>query len=96
MPPDATRPRLFLPVSIRIGRPISVARYEGRADDRLALRQIIDELMFEIRALSGQTYVDSYATRSDNALVVAPKATLHEAEPLKPVTSDDTMVAAAG
>ena len=32
------------------------------ADDRL-LRQITDEVMFEIRALSGQEYVDAYATK---------------------------------
>jgi 1-acyl-sn-glycerol-3-phosphate acyltransferase len=71
MPPDARRPNLFRPVSIRFGRPIDVERYRGRASDRLVLRQIIDEVMFEIRALSGQEYVDTYATKHDNALVVS-------------------------
>ena len=82
MPPDAKRPNLFRPVSIRLGRPISVDRYRDRQDDRLVLRQIIDEVMFEIRSLSGQEYVDSYATKSDRALVVAEPARLSEAKPM--------------
>ncbi len=63
MPPDARFPNLRLPVTIRFGRPIDVTRYGDRADDRLVLRQIIDEVMYEIRELSGQEYVDEYATK---------------------------------
>ncbi len=44
--------------TIRIGRPIEVERYQDRADDRLVLRQITDEVMFEIRELTGQEYRD--------------------------------------
>lgn len=51
MPPDAKFPRLRLPVTIRFGPPISLARYRDRADDRLVLRQITDEVMFAIREL---------------------------------------------
>lgn len=71
MPPDAKVPRPFMPVQIHLGRPVRVDRYRARADDRLVLRQIIDEVMFEIRELSGQEYVDAYATKRDEALVVA-------------------------
>ncbi len=71
MPPDARFPRLRLPVVIRFGRPIRVERYRDRADDRLALRQLIDELMFEIRELSGQEYVDRYASKKDAESLVA-------------------------
>ena len=63
MPPDAKFPTLRLPVTIRFGQPITVDRYPDRADDRLVLRQIIDEVMYEIRELSGQEYVDEYATK---------------------------------
>ena len=63
MPPDAKFPHLRLPVTIRFGRPITVDRYQDRANDRLVLRQIIDEVMYEIRELSGQEYVDEYATK---------------------------------
>lgn len=63
MPPDAKFPKLRLPVEIRFGRPIHVERYTDRAQDHLVLRQIIDEVMYEIRELSGQDYVDEYATK---------------------------------
>jgi 1-acyl-sn-glycerol-3-phosphate acyltransferase len=62
-PPDARYPHPFRRVHIRFGRPISVERYMDRAGDRLVLRQIVDEVMYEIRNLSGQTYVDTYATK---------------------------------
>jgi len=61
-PPEAKVPKLRVPVTVKIGRPIDASRYEA-ADDRLRLRQIIDEVMFEIRELSGQDYVDTYATK---------------------------------
>jgi hypothetical protein len=51
-------------VTIRFGAPLDVARFEGTsATDPLALRTVTDELMFEIRRLSGQVYVDRYAKR---------------------------------
>ncbi len=68
MPPDAKYPAPFRVAELKIGRPISVERYRDRADDRLVLRQLIDEVMFEVRALSGQEYVDSYATKKAEAL----------------------------
>ena len=56
--------RPFKTVEIRFGEPIDFcARYRDRLGDRLVLRQITDELMFEIGELSGQTYVDRYASR---------------------------------
>jgi 1-acyl-sn-glycerol-3-phosphate acyltransferase len=68
-PADARFPKLRLPVTIRFGKPIPVERYKERADsDRLVLRQIIDAVMFEIRDLSGQEYVDTYATKKAEAL----------------------------
>ena len=33
----------------------------------MVLRQLIDEVMFEIRKLSGQEYVDTYAGKGDHA-----------------------------
>jgi 1-acyl-sn-glycerol-3-phosphate acyltransferase len=71
-PPETAIPKPRRPVTIRFGRPISVDKYRERAeDDRLVLRQIIDEVMFEIRALTGQEYVDTYATRKADALPAA-------------------------
>jgi 1-acyl-sn-glycerol-3-phosphate acyltransferase len=68
MPADASLPRFFLPIEVRFGRPVTVDRYASRADDRLVLRQLIDEVMYSIRELSGQAYVDSYATKKAEAL----------------------------
>ena len=73
-PPGARVPRPFRPCEIRIGRPIEVDRYRDRADDRLALRQLTDELMFEIRELTGQQYVDEYATRRPDSIPSQPTA----------------------
>lgn len=56
--------RPFKTVEVRFGKPIDFAeRYRGRLDDPLVLRQITDEIMFEIRDLTGQDYVDRYASR---------------------------------
>ena len=52
---------LFRSVIVRFGQPIAVRRYLDRADDRGVLRQIIGEVMFEIRELSSQDYVNTYA-----------------------------------
>ena len=60
-PPDRTMPKLGETCEINIGAPIDVSRYRHRIDDRLILRQITDEVMFEIGELSGQTYVDVYS-----------------------------------
>jgi 1-acyl-sn-glycerol-3-phosphate acyltransferase len=69
-PPDAKAPKLRGEVEIHIGHPIEVDRYRDRTDDRLVLRQLTDELMFEIRELSGQQYVDEYATKKAEGLPV--------------------------
>lgn len=63
-PPDASLPALFRDCTIRIGRPIMPTRWQGRADDRMALRQLTDEVMFEIRELTGQQYRNVYAGAS--------------------------------
>jgi 1-acyl-sn-glycerol-3-phosphate acyltransferase len=58
-------PRLFMPITIRISPPLNFERFSDRAEDPLVLRQITDEVMFELRELSGQEYVHRYAKRHD-------------------------------
>jgi 1-acyl-sn-glycerol-3-phosphate acyltransferase len=88
-PPEAKFPKMFMPAEVRFGKPISVERYHDRPDDRMVLRQLIDEVMFEIRNLSGQEYVDTYATKKAESL---PTETAHvpssngHVEPLVDVT----------
>ena len=62
-PVDSRLPKLFRTVTIRFGEPIDSARYAGREHDRMALRELTDEVMFEICQLSGYEYVDTYATK---------------------------------
>ncbi len=63
-PTDSKLPKFFRTVTVRFGAPIDLTHYEDRADDHLALRQLTDEVMYEIHALSGYEYVDTYATKS--------------------------------
>lgn len=51
------------PVTVRYGRPLDFSRYYDNADDPVALRSATDELLFEIMMLSGQEYVDEYASK---------------------------------
>lgn len=73
-PPEAKFPRLGGSVTIRVGAPIAVEHYLDRQDDHLILRELIDEVMFEIRALTGQEYRNVYATKRSESL---PSATAH-------------------
>jgi 1-acyl-sn-glycerol-3-phosphate acyltransferase len=63
-PVDARAPRLFQRVTVRFGEPIDPARYHEHPEERLALRELTDEVMYEIRELCGYEYVDTYATKT--------------------------------
>ncbi len=88
-PPDARFPRPFMHVAIRFGEPIDVCRYADRANDRLILRQITDEVMYEIRNLSGQEYVDHYATKTHEAIPSETAVVGSRAEPVEEVAHVD-------
>ncbi|MFL6166032.1 MAG: lysophospholipid acyltransferase family protein, partial [Ornithinibacter sp.] len=49
-------------IRIKIGKPLDFSRYEGLAGDRFVERSITDEIMYALMELSGQEYVDMYAT----------------------------------
>jgi 1-acyl-sn-glycerol-3-phosphate acyltransferase len=51
-------------VIVTFGEPMDFSRYAGLAEDRFVLRAITDEIMHEIRRLSGQEYVDVYASNA--------------------------------
>ena len=62
-PTDKKLPRVFRRVSVRFGTPISIDRYAEDAEG-IALRQLTDEVMFEIVQLCGRyEYRDTYATK---------------------------------
>jgi 1-acyl-sn-glycerol-3-phosphate acyltransferase len=60
-PPGRVLPRIGR-VTIRFGEPMDFSRYAGMDGERAALRAVTDEIMYEILRLSGQEYVDRYAT----------------------------------
>jgi len=62
-PPGQVRPRIRR-VGVRIGKPLDFSRYDGLENDRFVLRSITDEVMYELMSLSGQEYVDMYATKA--------------------------------
>ena len=62
-PPGKKFGRVIRPV-VRFGEPLDFSRYEGLENDRYILRSITDEIMYEIMQLSGQEYVDMYASRA--------------------------------
>ncbi len=62
-PPGTVRPRLRR-VGVRFGEPLDFSRYEGLEDDRFILRSVTDEVMYALMSLSGQEYVDMYASRA--------------------------------
>jgi 1-acyl-sn-glycerol-3-phosphate acyltransferase len=70
-PPDAKLPRVGGRVSITIGKPISPARYAQRSDDHLVLREMTDEVMFEIQSMTGQQYRNVYAGKRQDEQLAA-------------------------
>lgn len=52
-----------VPVTVRYGQALDLSRYREEEDEALALRTATDELMYEIMLLSGQEYVDEYASK---------------------------------
>jgi 1-acyl-sn-glycerol-3-phosphate acyltransferase len=60
-PPGQRIPRLA-PISVRFGPPMDLERYAGRKRDALLFREVTDDIMKEIQKLSGQEYVNVYAS----------------------------------
>ncbi|GGW34524.1 lysophospholipid acyltransferase family protein [Streptomyces xantholiticus] len=54
-------------VTLRFGEPMEFSRYEGMDRDRYVLRAVTDSVMAEVMRLSGQEYVDMYATKAKAA-----------------------------
>jgi 1-acyl-sn-glycerol-3-phosphate acyltransferase len=50
------------PVTIRFGKPLDFSRFQGMDGERFVLRSVTDEIMYAIMELSGQEYVDQYAS----------------------------------
>jgi len=60
--PTGTRIPKVRRVGVVFGEPLDFSRFEGMEGDRFVLRSITDEIMYELARLSGQEYVDVYAS----------------------------------
>jgi 1-acyl-sn-glycerol-3-phosphate acyltransferase len=69
-PPGTLWPRKA-PLSIRIGEPLDFSGYAGAERQRGVLRGITDDIMTELRQLSGQEYVDAFSPGPHRARVTA-------------------------
>jgi len=49
-------------IGIIVGEPLDFSRFDGMEGDRVILRAVTDEIMYELMKLSGQEYVDTYAS----------------------------------
>lgn len=54
-------------VTVRFGEAMEFSRYEGMDRDRYVLRAVTDSVMAEVMQLSGQEYVDMYASKAKEA-----------------------------
>ena len=49
-------------IGVIVGQPLDFSRFAGMEGDRLVLRAVTDEITYELMKLSGQEYVDVYAS----------------------------------
>lgn len=82
-PPGKKFGRFTRPV-VRFGAPLDFSRYDGMENDRYILRSITDEIMYEIMHLSGQEYVDLYASRAKEESKKAEKDADAQKDPGEP------------
>jgi 1-acyl-sn-glycerol-3-phosphate acyltransferase len=87
-PIDQRMPRLFRRVTVRFGEPLDPARFGDADVEHLALRDLTDEVMYEIGQLSGYEYVDTYATKKaeDIPIDIARVASFDDVRALEPAS----------
>ena len=73
MPLDAKVPRLSGHAVVEFGKPLTFERYYDRPRDRFVLRSVTDEIMYEIMMMTGQEYVDEYASKVKKQIAEAAK-----------------------
>ncbi|MFH8616239.1 lysophospholipid acyltransferase family protein [Streptomyces sp. NPDC017979] len=72
-PPGQRLPKVRR-VTVRFGEPLDFSRYAGMENEKAVLRAITDEIMYAVLKLSGQEYVDRYASEVKAELEEAKKA----------------------
>ena len=92
-PPDAKMPKLFKTARIRVGQPIDLTHYKRREGDHLVYRELTDELMYEIRELTGQAYRNEYASKKAETEPTIPATVGHLSEAVPAHLREPALVA---
>jgi 1-acyl-sn-glycerol-3-phosphate acyltransferase len=82
------KPNFGSPITIKFSRPMRFDRYAAKRNEPMTLRRITDEIMYELRELSGQEYVNDYAPKKNadtEALPEAPVAVVRTVGPSRAV-----------
>src|SRR6266571_2376511 len=95
-PPGKITPQFKIRPGVRFGRPLDFSRYYGMETDRIVLRAVTDEIIYEIMKLSGQEYVDEYAARHKAVLQAEKRALKHDAAVKEPSATDAPTETSAG
>jgi len=77
-PPGKITPQFKVRPGVRFGKPLDFSRYYGMENDRMVLRAVTDEIIYEIMKLSGQEYVDEYAAQHKAKKQAEKKARKHD------------------
>ena len=86
-PPGKIAPQLRIRPGAVFGKPLDFSRYYGMETDRIVLRAVTDEIIYEIMKLSGQEYVDEYAARHKAMQQAEKRAQKQEAGRAKAATA---------
>jgi 1-acyl-sn-glycerol-3-phosphate acyltransferase len=95
-PPGKIAPQFKVRPGVRFGKPLDFSRYYGLETDRIVLRAVTDEIIYEIMKLSGQEYVDEYAARHKAMQQAAKRAQRQEAKAAAAALAANAPVAEAG
>jgi 1-acyl-sn-glycerol-3-phosphate acyltransferase len=77
-PPGKITPQFKVRPGVKFGKPLDFSRYYGMENDRMVLRAVTDEIIYEIMKLSGQEYVDEYAVQHKSRKQAEKKARKHD------------------
>jgi 1-acyl-sn-glycerol-3-phosphate acyltransferase len=89
------KPNFFTPITIKFSRQLRFDRYSAKRDDPLVLRRITDEIMFELRELSGQVYVNEYAPKKNTDTASVAEAPIAIVRTNNASTENQNLVAVA-
>src|SRR6266702_7307496 len=95
-PPGKIAPQFKVRPGVKFGKPLDFARYYGMENDRLVLRAVTDEIIYEIMKLSGQEYVDEYAAQHKVRKHAEKRALKHDAAVKEPSATDAPTETSAG